>query len=288
MPVGALIALAALAAVLGACGGGQDALPAPAPPGPPPAPVVGEASFVRLVAAAAVTGDAVEAEPGPGLGVTVSTGLNRVRLPLEGAYAEYRADPARRDEIAASAAAEAVTRLEEGFGDATLDEVRADLMPLLEPRFRLRKLPERPAERRFLENLVVVYVVDREDSFILVTREDVTRWGSSLRVLHRIAIGNLARETEELLCEDELCGWASGDGYDATRMIVPKLRRDIVEEIGPAVYAVPQENVFVALPVELADRIRSKVLEQFTTSDRPVSPDVFVERKGRLAVLRAT
>ena len=283
----ALIALSALAAALAACGGGDETAPVASPPAPSPAPLLSERSFAELVAAEVVGGADAEATPGPWLTVTVSAGLNSVRLALDEAYADYRAGSARRDEIVASAAAEAAARLDEGFGDAALGEVRADLMPLLEPRFRLRKLPERPAERRFLENLVVVYVVDREGSFILVTPEDVARWGASMRELHRIAIANLARETEELLCEEELCGWASGDGYDVTRMIVPKLRRDIVEEIGPAVYAVPQENVFVALPVKLADRIRSKVLEQFTTSDRPVSPDVFVERKGRLVVLRA-
>jgi hypothetical protein len=284
VPVRALIALSALVAALAACGGADEAAPVSAPPASAPAPGVSERSFAELVAAEAVRGADVEATPGPGLVVTISAGLNWARLALDEAYADYGADPARRDEIVASAAADAVARLEEGFGDATLGEVRADLKPLLEPRFRLRRLPEQPAERRFLENLVVVYVVDREDSFILVTREDLARWGSSLRELHRIAIANLVRETEALLCEEELCGWASGDGYDATRMIVPKLRRDIVGEIGPAVYAVPQENVFVALPVETADRIRSKVLEQFTTSERPVSPDVFVERKGKLVV----
>jgi len=288
--VRALIALSALAAALAACGGGDETAPVsapPPPPPPPPAPLLSERSFAELVAAEVVRGADAEATPGPRLIVTVSAGLNSVRLALDEAYADYRADSARRDEIVASAAAEAAARLDEGFGDAALREVRADLMPLLEPRFRLRKLHERPAERRFLVNLVVVYVVDREGLFILVTPEDVARWGASMRELHRIAIANLARETEDLLCEEELCGWASGDGYDATRMIVPKLRRDIVEEIGPAVYAVPQENVFVALPVKLADRIRSKVLEQFTTSDQPLSPDVFVERKGRLVVLRA-
>jgi len=284
VPVRALIAFAALTAALTACGGGDEAV-APAPPPRAPPPVLSEASFAEVVAAEGEKAGGVTAEPGPGPAVTLAAGLNWVRVSLDGAYAEYAGEPARRDEIVRGAAEEALGRLTAGFGDATLADVRADLLPLLEPRFRLKKLPEEPATRRFLDNLVTVYAVDREDDFTLVTSEDVIRWGSSLREVHRIAIANLARETEELLCEDELCGWASGDGYDATRMIVPKLRRDIVEEIGPAVYAVPQENVFVALPVELADRIRAKVLEQFTTSDRPVSPDVFVERKGKLVVL---
>ena len=45
------------------------------------------------------------------------------------------------------------------------------------------------------------------------------------------------------------------DGYDATRMVVPGLRRQIVREYGgSAVYAVPMDDVFVALPLELVER----------------------------------
>ena len=108
--------------------------------------------------------------------------------------------------------------------------------------------------------------------------------------LDRLALDNLARETREheaLLCEDELCGWASGDGYDATRMIVPQLRRDIVEEIGAAVYAVPQEDVFVALPIRLADRIKARVQRDFAAAPNPISPEIFVERNGKLVTLEA-
>ena len=285
MPARSLIAFAALALLLAGCGGsGKDATPA-APPPPSPPSLLSEGAFAQVVAAAVEKVSGVAADPGPGHLVTLSAGLDWAKVALDEAYADYQAEPARRDEIVVSAAREALASFETGLGEASLDEVRVDLMPLLEPRFRLRKLPDKPAERRFLAGLAVVYAVDREDAFTLVKPEDVARWGVGLPELHRIAVANLARETEELLCEDELCGWASGDGYDATRMIVPKLRRDIVREIGPAVYAVPQENVFVALPIGLADRIRSKVLEQFTTSDRPVSPEVFVERKGKLVVL---
>jgi hypothetical protein len=115
-----------------------------------------------------------------------------------------------------------------------------------------------------------------------------------------VAVANLLRQTnedEKLLCEpagdQELCGWSGTDGYDATRMIVPGLRRQIVREYGgPAVYAVPMDNVFVALPLEVldnrvnAERLRARVEQDFQTSENPVSPELFVERNGELALLR--
>jgi hypothetical protein len=74
-------------------------------------------------------------------------------------------------------------------------------------------------------------------------------------------------------------------------MIVPGLRRQIVREYGgPAAYAAPIENVFVALPLDLFERgnteelVRTKVQRDFETSDNPFSPDVYVERDGKLVV----
>jgi hypothetical protein len=91
----------------------------------------------------------------------------------------------------------------------------------------------------------------------------------------------------------ELCGSSGMDGYDATRMIVPGLRRQIVREYGgPAVYAVPMDNVFVALSLEVLDnrvsakRPRARLEQDFQTTDNQVSPELFVERDGELALLR--
>jgi hypothetical protein len=64
------------------------------------------------------------------------------------------------------------------------------------------------------------------------------------------------------------------------------LRRQIVKELGgPAVYAVPLESVFVALTRNYADVIKPKVLQQFTTGDNPLSPELFEERNGQLVAL---
>lgn len=240
----------------------------------------------------------LEAEPGFDLNVTAADGPNSVDLSLDEAFAEYEADPDREDEIVARLVEEAQQRLEAGIGDASLDDVRADLMPLLKGTFELRTYGLEPAETDFPGNLSVIYVVDGKDSFTVVEPADVERWGSSVEELHEIALDNLLRQTnedEKLVCEpsgnQELCGWASSDGYDATRMIVPALRQQIVREYGgPAVYAVPMENVFVALPLELLERgangklFRSKVQNDFQSADDPLSPEIYVERDGELVI----
>jgi uncharacterized protein YtpQ (UPF0354 family) len=142
--------------------------------------------------------------------------------------------------------------------------------------------------------------VDGEDAFTLVRPEDVERWGTTVPEIQELALHNLLAQTNEdepLLCEpsggQELCGWASSDGYDAARMLVPELRDQIVEELGgPAAYAVPMENVFIALALDVLENgnteelFRVKLQRDFQTSDDPLSPDIFVERGGELVLRR--
>jgi hypothetical protein len=67
-------------------------------------------------------------------------------------------------------------------------------------------------------------------------------------------------------------------------LIIPELRAQIVRKIGPAVYAVPRESVYVALPIRLADRIKNQVVHDFVTAPNPVSRELFVERGGEVVV----
>lgn len=267
-----------------ACSGG-DASDAP------DSELLTKPAFSGRVASTIIKETDLKAEVRFGLIVFVeeAEGADWIRLDLEKQYEEYRRSPGRLGMIVDGVARDTEERMEAGIEDTPFEDVRADIFPILRPPFALRRLEE-PARRPFLAGLSVVYGVQTNGQFTFITLEDVARWGRNVQELDQLALDNLARETREheaLLCEDELCGWASGDGYDATRMIVPQLRRDIVKEIGPAVYAVPREDVFVALPVRLAERIKARVQQDFAAAPNPISPEVFVERNGKLVTLEA-
>lgn len=286
-------ALCVLVVVLAACGGSDE---------PSSETVLLANTSFKEVVAAELQKAGFEAEKGFGqtMEVYVTEGPNRVDVVLDDAFAEYEDDPGRRDEIVEEIVTETGRRLDDGISNASFAEVERNLMPVLKPRFAMRGFPEKPAATPFPADLSVVYAVDGEHEFTIVTPADVRRWGKTLPEIHELALANLLRQTnreEKLLCEpsagSELCGWASGDGYDAARMVVPELRRQIerVYDGEPALYAVPTEGVFVALPLALATRqgtqeaLQAKVERDFATAkENPLSPKLFVERDGKLVV----
>jgi uncharacterized protein YtpQ (UPF0354 family) len=250
--------------------------------------------FKNKVAAAIITGTDLQGDPGFGMTVNVSeqNGLDTVQLVLGDAYKQYTSDRDRQDEIVVGLVQEAVRRMEDGNTKRSFSDARDQLMPLLKRRVDVSRIENEPAVKQF-DDLDVIYAVQGDHYLTVATKDDLARWGQSVDDVDSLALSNLEKQTnkdQKLLCEpsggQKLCGWASGDGYDASRMLVPGLRRQIVKELGrPAVYAVPLESVFVALTRNYAPVIKGKVLQEFTTGKNPLSPELFEERNGQLVAL---
>jgi uncharacterized protein YtpQ (UPF0354 family) len=246
--------------------------------------------FKNKAAAAIIEDTDLKADPNvsPRVEVTAENSLNTLSLDIAAAYAAYKKDPANLDRILADFAKDADERMAAGNEGKSFSGVRSQILPLLKPEQSFRRLSEQPFTVTFPGDLRVVYVVQAPDSMTFITKADLESWKHSAARVDELALSNLLRQTKRtqpLRCEQKLCGWASGDGYDAARMLVPQLRAEIVRKIGPAVYAVPRESVYVALPIKLAGRIKDKVEHDFVTAPNPVSRNLFVERGGDLVVL---
>ena len=251
--------------------------------------------FKNKVAAAIITGTDLQGDPGFGMTVDVSeqNGLDTVQLVLDDAYKQYTSDPDRQDEIVDGLVQEAVRRMEEGNTEAELLRRARPADAHAEAACRREPDRERPGghavrrPRRHLRGAGRPLLHGRDEG----RPRPLGPVGRTRSTRSRSA--NLEQKTntnQKLLCEpsggQKLCGWASGDGYDASRMLVPGLRRQIVKELGgPAVYAVPLESVFVALTRNYAPVIKGKVLQEFTTGKNPLSPELFEERNGQLVAL---
>jgi uncharacterized protein YtpQ (UPF0354 family) len=281
--VRAAACLAALLALIGAGVGCSEKSKASSEP-------LTIADFKDKAAAAVTIRSDLEGKPGFGPRVDVSspTSLNTRSVAVEESYADYERDRAKLDAVLKRFVDDVKEQMARGNGDVSFADARAHVLPILKPKASFRHLSDHPVTTAFPGELRVAYAVQQADSFTLVTPADLDRWKQSVGQIHVLAVSNLLKETQKqqpLRCEEKLCGWASGDGYDATRLIVPELRAEIVRKIGPAVYAVPRESVYVALPIKLADRITDKVVRDFVTAPNPVSRDLFVERGGEIVVL---
>ena len=247
--------------------------------------------FRDKAAAAVITGSDLEGKPGFGnkVDVTSPTSLNTFSENIEPPYAEYKKNPDRLDAVLKKFVDGVEARMTSGNSGDAFKDARGHILPILKPKVAFRHATDGPVTTTFPGDLRVAFAVQRADSFTLVNEQDLSRWQQSVASIDKLALGNLLRQTKReqpLRCEKQLCGWASGDGYDATRFIVPELRAQIVRKIGPSVYAVPLESVYVALPIKYASRIRAKVEREFITGTNPVSRDLFVERDGKIAVLK--
>jgi uncharacterized protein YtpQ (UPF0354 family) len=281
--VRAVLSIAALLVVLAAAVGCSDNGKAQSEP-------LTVASFRDKAAAAVITQSDLEGKPGfgPKVDVTSPTSLNTFSLGVGKSFAEYKANPENLDAILQRFVDDVEARMAAGNEGESFADARPHILPVLKPKASFRKVDGDPLMTAFPGELRVAYAVQRPDSFTLVTSSDLDRWKQSAKQIDALALSNLLKQTdkeEPLKCEQQLCGWASGDGYDAARFIVPELRAQIVRKIGPAVYAVPRESVYVALPIKLADRIKDKVVHDFVTAPNPVSRDLFVERDGEVVVL---
>jgi uncharacterized protein YtpQ (UPF0354 family) len=247
-------------------------------------------SFRDKAAAAVTTQSDLEGKPGFGakVDVTSPTSLNTFSVGVEKSFAEYKRNPQALDEVLKRFVADVEARMAAGNKGESFAGARAHILPILKPKASFRHVADEPVTTPFPGDLRVAYAVQGPGSFTLVSSADLRRWKQSPKQIDALARANLLDETnkeQKLKCEEKLCGWASGDGYDAARFIVPELRAQIVRKIGPAVYAVPRESVYVALPIKLADRIKDKVVRDFVTAPNPVSRDLFVERDGEVVVL---
>lgn len=245
--------------------------------------------FRDKAAAAVITGSDLDGKPGFGNKVDVAspTSLNTFSENVEAPFAEYKKNPDRLDAVLTKFVADVKARMARGNEGEAFEDARAHILPILKPKAAFRHVTDGPVTTSFPGDLRVAFAVQRADSFTLVSEKDLSRWQRSVPEIEKLALGNLLHETnreQPLRCEKKLCGWASGDGYDATRFIVPELRSQIVRKIGTAVYAVPLESVYVALPIKYASRIRAKVERDFVTGTNPVSRDLFVERGGAIVV----
>lgn len=219
--------------------------------------------------------------------------VNGRRLDLENLYRMVNHEPIRGEEIVEH-------YLNQLFaGDATqltamsLDFARPRIMPRIQPESIFQHLTrELVAHVPFVNDTVVVFVIDLPQMTVSITTEQMIRWGLAVDDLEAIARSNLdtyAPELEVQFVESKEGGRAAilaeQDGYDAARLLLSNLYTRLARQLGGDFYvALPARDMFLALtpnPAPFVKRLHDRVSQDYRRLPYPITSDLFyVTRDG--------
>ncbi len=172
------------------------------------------------------------------------------------------------------------------------------VMPMLKPLVLLNDVYERQLPmlvyRPLVGDLLISYVIDQGQSVAYINEQHLHAWGVNEATLHERALANLrARDWTPYpgvlgAGKGALLIFNSGDGYDATRLLLPELFVDFVARLpGNLVIGVPNRDFLIAFS-DADQRVFAQVKAQIDvdarTQSHPLTAQLFTLREQQLQV----
>lgn len=176
-----------------------------------------------------------------------------------------------------------------------LSLARTRIMPRIQPISIFDHLDqEQVAHLPYVNDTVIVYVIDMPRMTVSITVEQLLKWKISVDEIDQYARENLGRYSPELkiqLVDSEEGGraaiFSAHDGYDAARLLLDSLHSRLAPELkGDFYVAAPARDMFVAMsyePGNFVNRLRSKVDRDFRRLPYPITTDLFVVTQDGVA-----
>jgi len=176
-----------------------------------------------------------------------------------------------------------------------LSVAMARIMPRIQPISVFEHLDrEQVAHVPYVNDTVIVFVIDLPQMTVSITTEQLLRWGLDVDQLDQIARENLARYAPDL--EIQLVDSAEGgraaivsqhDGYDAARLLLGSLHERLAPELkGDFYVAAPARDMFLAVslaPDGFVDRIQRRVELDYRRLPYPITRHFFVVTRDGVA-----
>ncbi len=169
------------------------------------------------------------------------------------------------------------------------------LMPRIQPSSIFDHLDnELVVHQPFVNDTVLLYVIDMPFVTVSITVEQMMRWGIDIDAIDRIARRNLKQVTPRLsvrFVQSEAGGKAAifleHDGYDASRLLLDNLYNFLAPEMGGNFYvATPARDTFVAVtpdPEPFADEMHHRVERDFQRLPYPITDKYFLVTQDGIA-----
>ncbi len=161
------------------------------------------------------------------------------------------------------------------------------IMPRIQPVSIFEHLSEElVAHVPFVNDTVIVFVIDLPNMTVSVTTEQMLRWGKTAEDLEEVARQNLdeyAPTLEFKALESDEGGKAIllsiQDGYDASRLLLSSLFRTLAPEFGgDFMVATPSRDMFLAIAADepgFISQVTHKVEEDFNRLPYPITDRLF-------------
>lgn len=177
----------------------------------------------------------------------------------------------------------------------SLEFARPRIMPRIQPESIFQHLSrEMVAHVPFVNETVVVFVIDLPQMTVSITTEQMLRWGVSVDDLEQIARRNLDRYSPTLelqIVESKEGGRAAllseQDGYDAARLLLSDLFPRLAPTLGGNFYvALPARDMFLAFSAEpepFIKRLHDRVEHDYKRLPYPISAEFFLVTRDGVA-----
>ena len=221
--------------------------------------------------------------------------LSGRHLGLENLYRMVQHEPTRGLEIVENY----IKRLIEGDTLSSMPLPLSVAKPRIMPRIQPVKIfehldREQVAHVPFVNDTVIVFVIDMPQMTVSITVEQLLCWGLESDDLDVIARENLARYAPDLQIQivDSSEGGraaivARQDGYDAARLLLDSLHNRLAPELhGDFYVATPARDMFLALtcdPTEFVDRLRKRIELDYKRLPYPITSSFFVVTRDGVA-----
>lgn len=221
--------------------------------------------------------------------------VNGRRLDLENLFRMVAHEPDRGTDIVEHFLDQLFTGETLEVGDTPFELVKARVMPRIQPESIFQHLSrDLVAHVPFVNETVVVFVLDMPHMTVSITTEQVLRWGITVEQLDDLARENLELYAPEL--EMQVIDSAEGgravivaeqDGYDAARLLLGDLHDRLVGKLGKDFFvATPARDMFIAMSCEPGDfvgRLRERVEEDFSRLPYPITKDLYLVTRDGVA-----
>lgn len=221
--------------------------------------------------------------------------LNGKHLGLENLYRMVRCDPERGVDIVEHYIERLVESDSIESAPLPFSIAKQRIMPRIQPVAIFEHLDrEQVAHVPFVNDTVIVFVIDLPHSTVSITVEQVLKWGMQIEDLDEIARENLRRYTPDLKVQivDSNEGgraaiFAVQDGYDAARLLLATLHDRLAPELNGDFYvATPARDMFLALscdPEEFVSRLYRRVQTDYRRLPYPITNHLFVVTRDGVA-----